>query len=129
MDRKQPLLLILVITIFGIAIAGAIWVFGRQNIQLRRDSMFADINRIAADAHAYRLRPAPLGGGGGSYARFSIPERLRSNDIAAYAVSPLSSGDTLLITATAKGNLGTITAGVDRDGKVTITLLTGDLAY
>ncbi len=128
MDRKQPLLLILMITLFGIAIAGAIWIFGQRNIQVRRDSMFADVNRIAADAYQYRLRPASMGGGGGSYARYSVPAKLRSTPLADYEISQTSSADTLIITVTAAQNIGTITASVDPGGAVRIALLTGELA-
>ena len=128
MDRKQPLLLIMMIVLFGIAIAGAIWIFGQRNIQVRRDGIIADLNGIAADAYQYRLRPASMGGGGGSYARYSIPAKLRSNPLADYEISKTSSSDTLSIIASAAQNLGTITATVHPDGTVRIVIITGEMA-
>jgi hypothetical protein len=127
MLRKQPLLLIVMIMVFGVAVAGAIWIFGVRNIQMRRDHIVADINRLAADAFQYRLRPASMGGGGGSYAHYSIPEKLRVTPLAAYEISQTSSPETLIILAVAARDLGTITASVDPGGMVRITARTGEL--
>jgi hypothetical protein len=70
-----------------------------------------------------------MGGGGGSYARYSIPSKLRAGDLATYEIAASSSPDTLVIIATAGRGGGTVTAGVDPSGAVTIRSLTGDLAY
>ena len=128
MDRKQPLLLIFAIVLFGVAIAGAIWVFGERNVRIRRDAMMADIRHLAADAYQYRLRPASMGGGGGSYRQYAIPAKLLSNALARYLIPPTYPPDTLRIEVTASQNLVTISAGVDPDGRVIIFLITGDLA-
>jgi hypothetical protein len=129
MDRKHPFLLVLMITLFGIAVAAAIWTFGERNIQARRDAIISGIQHVAADAFQYRLRPATMGGGGGTYARYSIPLKLRQSDLATYEVGQASSSDTLYILATGAHQIGTITAGVDANGAVTILELTGELSY
>jgi hypothetical protein len=128
MDRKDPFVLILMITLFGVAVAAAIWIFTQKNIQVRRDSMVADITRIAADAYQYRLRPASMGGGGGSYLRYAIPAGLRSNQLGTYEISQRTSADTLVIEAEADRGAGTILAGVDQGGSLHIISMTGDLA-
>lgn len=128
MDRKQPLLLILAIVLFGVAIAGAIWVFGERNVRIRRDAIMADLRHLAADAYQYRLRPASMGGGGGSYRQYAIPSKMLSNALASYRIPPIHPVDTLLIEATATQNLGTISAGVGPDGSVIIFSIAGDLA-
>lgn len=129
MDRKQTFLLVLMITLFGIAVAGAIWIFGQRNIQVRRDTIISGIQHVAADAFQYRLRPSTMGGGGGSYARYSIPAKLRESELAAYEIARESSPDTLVILATGAHGIGTITGGVDANGAVTILRLTGELSY
>ena len=129
MDRNHPFLLVLMITLFGIAIAAAIWIFGHRNIQVRRDVIVSGIQHIAADAFQYRLRPAAMGGGGGTYQNYSIPAKLRESDVAVYHILPVPSPDSLVIVATARRNVGVVTAGVDRDGVLTIISLTGELSY
>lgn len=129
MDRTQPLLLIVMITLFGIAIAGAIWIFGKRNVEVRRDSIMTEIGGIAADAYQYRLRPATMGGGGGSYARYAIPPKHRLTGFANYSISPTSSADTLFITVTAVQKTGTIIASIDPGGVLRIVSQTGDLSY
>lgn len=129
MDRKHPFFLVLMITLFGIAVAGAIWIFGQRNIQVRRDAIISGIQHIAADAFQYRLRPSTMGGGGGSYAKYSIPVKLRSSDVATYELRPESSADNLIILATGAHRIGTITADVDAAGALTILRLSGDLSY
>ncbi len=129
MDRKQPLLLILMITLFGIAIAGAIWIFSQRNIQVRRDSILVELQTIAADAIRYRTRPATLGGGGGKFVRYSIPAKLRSTGFAEYEVTPATSPDTIIISAIATQNIGTLTARIEPTGVVRVVSLTGELGY
>jgi hypothetical protein len=129
MDRKHPFFLVLMITLFGIAIAGAIWIFGQRNIQVRRDAIISGIQHIAADAFQYRLRPSTMGGGGGSYARYSIPLKLRTSDVATYEVGAESSAERLIILATGAHRIGTITASLDSTGAVAILNLTDELSY
>ena len=119
----------MMITLFGIAIAGAIWIFGKRNVEVRRDSIMTEIGGIAADAYQYRLRPATMGGGGGSYARYSIPAKHRLTGFANYTISPTTSADTLYITVTAVQKTGTITATIDPAGILRIVSQTGDLSY
>jgi hypothetical protein len=129
MEGKHPFLLVLMIALFGIAVAGAIWIFGERNIQMRRDAIISGVQYVAADAFQYRRRPATMGGGGGTYERYSIPMKLRRSDLATYEVGQASSPDTLYILATGAHQIGTITAGVDANGAVTILELTGELSY
>lgn len=127
MDRKQPLILILAVALFGGAIAAAIWVFSEKNVRVRRDAIVTECLRIAADARQYRLRPATLGGGGGAYRGYVLPAALRSTGYARYEAVPDSAGDTLRLSATAAGRLGTIDAVVGPEGSLTIVRITGEL--
>lgn len=129
MDRKNPLLLIMMITLLGIAIAGAIWTFGQRNVQVRRDAIISHVQHVAADAFQYRLRPRTLGGGGGSYEGYAIPSRLRSTALAQFSVGEASTAQSLVVVARGERGIGDITAGVDSTGAVSILTLTGDLAY
>jgi hypothetical protein len=129
MDQKHPILLILMVTLFGIAIAGAIWIFGERDTQIRRDTIISGIQHIAANAVQYRFRPVSMGGGGGSYALYRIPEKLASGELAKFEILKTSSPDTLIILATEVSGIGTVAAGVDPAGAVSILKLTGNLAH
>ena len=48
-------------------------------IQASRDALINDMNNLAANAYAYRIRPASMGGGKGSYVGYKIPSKLATN--------------------------------------------------
>jgi len=127
MDRRQPLILIFVILAFGIAVGSAIWVFGTRNLEAHRMGMVNDLAHIASDAYLFRMKPSTLGGGGGSYEGYSIPEAMRQTGFGFYEISAGSGSDTLLLTATATKRLGTAEARVDQTGFLKILGYTGDL--
>jgi len=127
MDRNQPLVLILTVLAFGIAVAAAIWVLGTKNIEVYRMGIVNDLTHIASDAYLYRMKPATLGGGGGSYAGYSIPEKMVRTGFGFYEISGSSPGDTLMLLATAAQNLGTVTARVGPTGFLKVVAYTGDL--
>ena len=128
MDRRSPFFLVLMIVLFGVAIAVAISIFGERNMQMRRDMVVSSLQHIAADALQFRRRPSTMGGGGGSYDHYSIPVKLRSNEFAAFAIAPASKPDTLIIVATAPHGAGSITASVDPGGTLVIRELAGDFS-
>ena len=126
MDKKQPLVLIVIMMIFGIAIAYSLWLFGEKNIQSHKDQIILDLNHIAAHAVQYRLKPANLGGGGGSFGGYRIPEKLNRNEVASYMALAPQGSSPLVIRATSVQSLGEITAEVDSAGTVRITSQTGE---
>ena len=67
-------------------------------------------------AYRYKLTPIPYGGGGRSYAGFTIPEKLNDNDNASYVSSPLA--NSVIFTATSKFGYGTIDAVLDSTGTI-----------
>jgi hypothetical protein len=127
MDRRQPLILIFVILVFGVAVGAAIWVFGTKNLEAYRSGIVNDLTHIASDAYLFRMKPAALGGGGGSFGGYAIPAQLRTTGFGVYEVSESSSGDTLILRATATRRLGTVEARVETTGFLKILGYTGDL--
>lgn len=79
-------LLIPVIIIIGIAIAVGLSMFTAQSVGANRDAIIADLTGLAANAYQYRIRPDSMGGGDGSYAGYSIPFSLQSNENGTYVV-------------------------------------------
>lgn len=127
-DKKQPLILIVVMTIIGIGIAYALWVFAHRNIQTQRDQIFSDLHHIAADAHQFRHRPSSLGGGGGSFTGYRVPDRFRRTGFASYDTVREGSEFLLSIRATSVQSLGEIIAEIDSTGVIAIRETSGEFA-
>lgn len=117
MGQQQLLLIILGVIIVGIAIAVGLSLFSAQSIQSNKDAIINDLNNIAAQAYQYRIRPASMAGGNGSYTGFKIPTRMASNANAIYTCDP-SSGSAVTFTATSANNTANMVyAAIDTDGK------------
>jgi len=116
MGQQQLLLIILGVIIVGIAIAVGLSLFSAQSIQSNKDAIINDLNNIAAQAYQYRIRPASMAGGNGSYVGFTIPLKMASNANAVYTCTPAS--DKVDFVATSANNTAnTVTAEIDTDGK------------
>jgi hypothetical protein len=76
MGQQQLLLIILGVLIVGIAIAVALGIFESGSITVNRDAMVNDMNIIASTAQQHYVRPGVMGGGGGSFDGYSLPQRL-----------------------------------------------------
>ena len=129
MGQQQLLLIILGVIIVGIAIAVGLSLFSAQSIQSNKDAIINDLNNIAAQAYQYRIRPASMAGGAGSYTGFTIPTKMASNANAAYTSTPSSTGDAVVFSAISANNTAnTVTAQIDTDGKFVQTgwTYTGD---
>jgi len=125
MGQQQLLLIILGVIIVGIAIAVGLSLFSANSIQANRDAQINDINNLAANAYQFRIRPTTMGGGGGSYAGYTIPVKLQTNSNADYTSVAVDASVTIKgqnATATgqwvqailnADGVLGTFTYGAD----------------
>jgi hypothetical protein len=87
MGQQQLLLIILGVIIVGIAIAVGLSMFTAQSVGANKDAIISDLTNLAANAYQYRIRPSAMGGGGGStYAGYSIPSTLASNENATYSI-------------------------------------------
>ena len=117
MGQQQLLLIILGVIIVGIAIAVGISMFSSGSVQSNRDGIINDLNNLAANAYQYRIRPTTMGGGGGSYANYTIPTKLQSNENGTYATSAVSAAS-ISFTATSGQGYGTVTADLDSTGKL-----------
>jgi len=115
MGQQQLLLIILGVIIVGIAIAVGLSLFSAQSVASNKDAIVNDLGNLAATAYQFKIRPASMGGGGGSYTGFTIPSKMSSNDNATYETTG-TPGATVVYKATSPN--GTVTATVDADGKL-----------
>ncbi len=100
MGQQQLLLIVLGVIIVGIAIVVGINLFNANAISSNKDAVVSDLNNLAALAHQYYMKPQSMGGGGNSYAGFSIPTGLSSTANGTYAAG---TGTTTSITFTGTG--------------------------
>ena len=125
MDKKQHLLLVIALMVFGVSLASAIFVFSKKNVTAHRDELVSEITQVGADAFQYMHRPKLFGGGGGSYTGYRVPEKLRTNEHAAITVSD-SAGDKLTIVATSSLGIGSVAVKIDQIGTLQDFAYTGE---
>lgn len=118
MGQQQLLLIILGVIIVGIAIAVGLSLFSAQSIQSNKDAIINDLNNIAAQAYQYKVRPASMGGGQGSYANFTIPSKMATNENATYSVSGTPGADVTVLAISANNTTNKVTGVVDSNGKL-----------
>ncbi len=124
MGQQQLLLIILGVIIVGIAIAVGITMFSAGSVQSNKDAIINDMNNLAANAYQYRIRPASMGGGAGTYTGFTIPTKLASTENATYTAA--ITADAVTLTATSSQEYGTVEATVGVDGKLSGWTYTGE---
>lgn len=116
MGQQQLLLIILGVIIVGIAIAVGLSLFSAQSIQSNKDAIINDLNNIAAHAYQFRIRPASMAGGAGSYVGYTIPSKMATNANASYTCTPTASNVTFTAVS-ANNSANKVTAQIDTDGK------------
>ena len=115
MGQQQLLLIILGVIIVGIAIAVGLSLFSAQSIQSNKDAIINDLNNIAAHAYQFRVRPASMTGGAGSYVGYAIPTKMASNENAVYTCT--ATANQVTFTAVSSSNtVNTVIATIDSQG-------------
>jgi hypothetical protein len=122
MPQQQLLLIILAAIIIGVAIYVGIIMFSNYNIATNRDAIISDLQDLGADAYSFIYRPTMMGGGGGSYAGYTISPTGAwgsGNANATYVITSRTAIQ-IVFTATSKVVMGaTVTTTYDNSGKVT----------
>ena len=125
MGQQQLLLIILGVIIVGIAIAVGISMFSSGTIQANKDAIINDLNNLGISAYQFKILPSSMGGGSGSYARYNIPLKLRTNDDGSFTVSN-AAATRLTLMATSGLGYGTITVVCDSMGRLGQYTYTGE---
>jgi hypothetical protein len=99
MGQQQILLIVLGVIIVGIAIVVGINLFNANSISSDRDAIVSDLNNLAAIAHEYYSKPTAMGGGGQSFASFTMPTGLSSNANGSYSISTAGSATGIQFTS------------------------------
>jgi len=126
MGQQQLLLIILGVIIVGIAIAVGISQFGAHSTQANKDGVTSSLVNISANGYQYKIRPTTMGGGGGSYANYTIPTKMQSDDNGTYAIQTAGTATTIVFRGTSTMNSSyTSDCTVDSTGKTTLSFSSG----
>jgi hypothetical protein len=123
MGQQQLLLIILGVIIVGIAIAVGLQLFQSGSIGANSDALINDMMNIAAHADQYRIRPASMGGGGGTFDNYLLPLRLTETGNGIYEITGATGGVLTVVgnSTPYTGSSWTLTYNVDAE--------TDDLRY
>ncbi|HEY6192890.1 MAG TPA: hypothetical protein VI215_11270 [Bacteroidota bacterium] len=120
MGQQQLLLIILGVIIVGIAIAVGISQFGAHSTQANKDGVTSSLVNVSANAYQYKIRPATMGGGAGTYTGYTIPSKMAKDDNGTFATGTINA-QTIQIVGTSTINTAWIaTCTADDSGKTTI---------
>jgi len=116
MGQQQLLLIILGVIIVGIAIAVGLQLFQSGSVGANQDAMVNDLMNLSSHADQWRIRPETMGGGGGTFDGYVIPDRLATTGNAVYTIHAAGAGSEIGFTATSAIHDGTVTLDYDADG-------------
>ena len=119
MGQQQLLLIILGVIIVGIAIAVGITMFSSSSIQSNKDGIINDLNNLAANAYQYRIRPTTMGGGGGSYTNYAVPQKLQTNSNGSYSTTSVAPASIGFQGKSAQNPTNIVTCTLDSTGALT----------
>jgi hypothetical protein len=122
----QERMLLIVVTIFFVAIATAVgfFLFSSNARSSNKDGLIVGINTLATSALQYRARPGTLGGGNGEYSGYYIPQKLMTTDDGNYAA--MVSRTLIVFTGTSKSGYGSVQATLDSTGSLKDFSFTGE---
>jgi hypothetical protein len=82
-----------------------------------KDLVAMDLENLFANAYQYRLRPASMGGGEGSYAGYSISPSLASTEYGTYSVRVLHPDTVKFHARASEDTTWTVTVKIGPDGR------------
>ena len=75
MGQQQLLLLVLGVIIVGVAIVAGIGMFNASAEESTKDEITSQVMAIAANAQQWYKKPVAMGGGGGTFTGYVLPEK------------------------------------------------------
>ena len=100
MGQQQLLLIALGLLIASIAIIVGINLFTAQSEDTTKDAIISDCANLATLAHQYWRKPREMGGGGRSFAGWSIPPNLQTTANGVFNISVAGNANSIQITGT-----------------------------
>jgi hypothetical protein len=124
MSEHQAIIFIISVIVITLFIWLGFGMFMDAHRASQKDDFLSAMNDIGASATGYRLRPKPLGGGGGEYLGFSIPPGLTSID--AGPIFAVVEPNRILLVGHSSRGYGTVSAIINDSGSVDEIRLEGE---
>lgn len=121
MGQQQILLIILGVIIIGVAIAVGLQLMNASSYTANRDAMINDMNNIAADAQKHYIKPIIMGGGGGSFRGYELPDNISRTGNGSYRLDDANESEI--------GIIGESVIHPDIEVTLTLTLSNDDWEY
>ena len=96
MGQQQLLLIVLGVIIVGIAVVVGISLFNANAKEAAKDGVVSDCTNLGAMAQQYFKKPVSMGGGGNSFAGFTVPANLATSASGTYAAVPNAAIDCVI---------------------------------
>ena len=116
MREHQAFILVLSFVFVSIAVFAGFQLYSSYELTANKGAIINTLTTLAEDAHQFRARPVAMGGGGGSYTRYSVPFKLIRTEDGIFTTE--RNGSHLLITGFSRPLNGRIVADVDENGNV-----------
>ena len=97
MGQQQLLLIVLGVIIVGIAVVVGINLFNANAEESAKDTLVSEGTNLGAMAQQYFKKPVALGGGGNSFAGFTIPTALATTPSATWVATPNGATDCVFV--------------------------------
>ncbi|HTY36650.1 MAG TPA: hypothetical protein VMH23_06045 [Bacteroidota bacterium] len=91
---------------------------GNASLDANRDALINDMNNLAAVAYQYRIRPASMGGGQGSYSGLRMPEKMKTNENGSFLFMFIGKDEVRIKAISAKLKSAAIETTLDGDGRL-----------
>lgn len=116
MSEHQAILTIISVVVITMLIWVGFGMFMDAHKASQKDDFLSAMNDIGATATVYKQRPRSMGGGGGEYIGFEIPNRLTSID--AGTIFALVEPGRILVIGYSRRGYGSVSAVIDDTGRV-----------
>lgn|SRR5690606_24571578 len=87
MGQQQLLLIVLGVIIVGVAVVTAIILFRANAVETKRDIILNEAMNIAMMAQEYYKKPKILGGGGGTFTDWNMPDKMSNTAAGSYSAT------------------------------------------
>jgi hypothetical protein len=116
MSENQALITIIAVVVITLLIWVGFGIFLDAHRAAQKDDFISAMNDIGATATVFRQKPASMGGGGGEYIGFEIPDRLSSID--AGTIFAVVEPRRIFVVGHSRRGYGSVSAVIDGTGRV-----------
>jgi len=121
MGQQQLLLIVLGVIVVGIAVVVGINLFNANAEESAKDGVVSDCTNLGAMAQQFYKKPVSMGGGGNTFAGFTVPASLVTTANGGYVAVPNAAVDCTITGTPAEGTYNwTVVTTVRPDSIVSV---------